>query len=96
MATTDKDRVERHKEEATVVFDESLKGKTIDAIDGKAGIDFKDQGRMSVIPRSSINMMCPGQKVPSEKYKKRYDEVAWHCAKCDRMHTEAEGCDDDA
>lgn len=89
---TDKDRVERHKKEATVVFDESLQGKTIRAIDKKAGIDFKDEGKVSVIPRSAVNMMCPGQKIPSAKFKQRYDEVAWHCAKCDTMHTEAEGC----
>ncbi len=96
MATTDKDRVERHKEEATVVFDQSLQGKTIDGIDTKAGLDFKDHGRVSVVPRSAINMMCPGMKVPSKKFKKRYEEIAWHCARCDRMHTESEGCDDNA
>lgn len=87
-----KDTVAEHKENAKVVFDDTLKGKKIDAIeDPKISMDFEDQGMVS-IPSSSQNMMCPGQKIPSKKFKKRYDEMAWECAKCGKMHRKSEEC----
>jgi RNase P subunit RPR2 len=89
---TDKNVVEEHKRHAKVVFDDSMKGKSIDAIDKKAGIDFKDEGRVT-IPSSSLNMMCPGQKVPSKRYKKRYEEMSWMCDDCGEMHPKGVDCE---
>ena len=89
---TDKNVVEEMKEQATVVFDDSMKGKNIDAIDKPdVSLNFKDQGRRTV-PMGTQNLMCPGQKVPSDKYKNNYDEMAWACDKCGEMHPKSEEC----
>ena len=93
MATTDTDRVERHKDEATVVFDESLRGKHIDGINTKAGLDFKDQGYVSV-PGSAKSLYVGSHKYTTEKFSKGYDDVEWHCSRCDRMHKKSEDCHD--
>jgi RNase P subunit RPR2 len=89
---TDKSRVEEHKRYSKVVFDDSMKGKTIDAIDKKAGLDFKDEGRVTV-PASAKNMMCPGMKVPSKTYKERYTEMSWMCDDCGEMHPKGVDCE---
>lgn len=91
MVATNKDTLNEHKENASVVFDDTLKGKNIDAIDKKAGLDFKDQGRVTV-PQSAKNMMCPGQKIPSETFKQRYDEMEWMCDDCGEMHRKDVDC----
>jgi len=94
MATTDTDRVERHKEEATVVFDDSLQGKEIDGINTKAGLDFKDQGRVRVPFTSGKNLYVGTHKFNNPKFDKGYDDVEWHCSRCDRMHKKSEECYD--
>lgn len=88
---SDKSVIEEHKEQATVVFDDSLKGKEIDAIDKRIALDFKDEGRKSA-PVGAKNMFCSGMKVPGEKFKKRYDEIAWECSKCGEMHPKGGKC----
>jgi hypothetical protein len=90
--TTNLDTVAEHREHAKVVFDDSMKGKTIDAIDKPLSIDFKDEGRVT-IPSSAVNMMCPGMKVPSKKYKKRYTEMSWMCDDCGEMHPKGVDCE---
>ncbi len=92
MVATDKSVVAEHKEKATVVFDDSLKGKEIREIGGKAGLDFKDEGRVT-IPQSAKNMMCPGMKVPSKRYKARYTEMSWMCDDCGKMHPKGVDCE---
>ena len=45
----DKGVLEEHKEEATVIFDESMCGKDIDAIsDPKLSLNFRDDGKKIV------------------------------------------------
>lgn len=92
MVATDKTILEEHKKHATVVFDESLQGKQIDAIDKPLGLDFKDQGTITV-PSSAQNMMCPGMKIPSKKFKKQYDEMEWMCDDCGEMHRKGVPCE---
>lgn len=89
---TDKDVVAEMREQATVVFDESMRGKNIDAID-KPGVslNFKDQGTVSA-PVGRQNLISPGQRVPSKRYKKHYDEIAWACVECGEMHPKGEDC----
>jgi hypothetical protein len=89
---TDKAVVEEHKENATVVFDESMKGKKIDAIDKhKVSLDFEDEGRKAV-PRGRENLICAGQRIPSKRFKQRYDEIAWACSECGKMHPKGSEC----
>ncbi len=89
---TDKAVVEEHKEKATVVFDDSMKGKKIDAIDKpKVSLDFEDEGRRS-IPVAKTNLMCKGQRSTTEKFRRHFDEIAWKCDKCGKMHPKGEGC----
>ena len=91
MATTDKDRIAEHIEEAEVVFDDSMKGKAVDAITKPAGIDFKDHGK-KFVPMGGKNMMCPGMKIPSKPYKEHYDEMEWMCDDCGEMHRKDVDC----
>ena len=90
----DKGVLEEHKEEATVVFDESMHGKDIDAIsDPKLSLNFKDGGK-KIVPMGGQNLMCPGQRVPNERFKQRYDEMAWMCDDCGEMHPKGEECEE--
>jgi flagellar motor protein MotB len=88
---TDKSVVEEHKEQATVVFDESMKNKKIEAIDKRVGLDFADEGIKSV-PKGATVMFCSGQRVPGERFRKGYDEIAWECNRCGKMHLKGEEC----
>lgn len=90
---TDKSVVDEHREQATVVFDDSMKGKKIDAIDKRIGVDFADEGRKH-IPVAKTNLICKGQRVPSEKFKRRFDEIAWMCDVCGKMHPKRSECND--
>jgi hypothetical protein len=81
---TDRAVVEEHKENATVVFDESMRGKKIDAIDKRVSLDFEDEGKQTV-PMGRQNLICIGQRVPSNKFKQRFDKIAWMCSKCEKM-----------
>ncbi len=94
MVEIDKDRMEQHKEEVEVVFDDSMKDKNIDAIDDpKLSLNFKDGGRR-VAPMGRQSLMCPGQRTPSERYKQRYKEMAWMCDDCGKMHPKGEDCEE--
>ena len=88
---TDKAVVEEHKSEATVVFDDSMKGKKIDAIDKRVSVDFEDEGRRSV-PVAKTNLMCKGQRSTTEKFRRHFDEIAWMCDDCGKMHPKGEDC----
>lgn len=85
----DKSRVEEHKECATCVVDESLHGKKIDAIDKRVGLDWEDQGMKSV-PQGAKVLFCSGLRTPSKKFRDRYDEIAWECEKCGKLHPKGE------
>ncbi len=88
----DKGVLEESREESVVVFDESLHGKEIDAISTpKLSLDFKDDGEKTA-PIGRQNLMCPGQRVPNERFKQRYDEMAWMCDDCGEMHPKGEEC----
>lgn len=89
---TDKNVVEEHKEHASVVFDKSLQGKTIDAIEKKAGIDFQDQGYAKV-PKGAKNLLVGSHKYTTGKFSRRYDEIEWMCDKCKKMHRKDVGCE---
>jgi hypothetical protein len=92
---TDKAVVDEMREEATVVFDDSMIGKDIDAItDPKLSLDFKDGGRMNAPRGGQENLMCLGQRVASEKYMHRYEEMAWMCDDCGEMHPKGEECEE--
>ena len=87
-----KDTVEQHKEEAAVVFDDSMKGKTIDAIaDPKLSLNFRDDGK-KFVPIGKQNLMCPGQRIASDTYMKRYSDMAWECEECGEMHRKGDTC----
>jgi hypothetical protein len=88
---TDKTVVEEHKEQATVVFDDSLKGKKIDAIDTPLGVDFADQGHVAV-PQGAKNLLVGSHKYTTAKFSKYYDGVEWMCSKCKKMHRKDVGC----
>jgi hypothetical protein len=91
---TDKAVVDEMREEATVVFDDSMIGKDIDAIsDPKLSLNFKDGGR-KIVPMGGQNLMCPGQRTTSEKYRSRYEEMAWMCDDCGEMHPKGEECEE--
>lgn len=92
MVAIDKDKVAEHKESATVVFDKSLQGKKIDAIDKKAGLDFEDQGRVT-IPNTSQNLYVGSHKYTSAKFAKHYDEMEWMCDDCGKMHRKDVDCE---
>ncbi len=88
----DKGILEEHKEEATVVFDDSMIGKDIDAIsDPKLSLNFKDGGR-KIVPIGGQNLMAIGQRTPSARYKRRYEKMAWMCDDCGEMHPKGEEC----
>ena len=89
---SDKSIIDEHKEEATVVFDDSMKGKKIDAIDKRIGLDFKDQGMVDV-PQGRKILYVGDHKWSTPKFRKRYDEIAWECSKCGKMHPKGDGCD---
>jgi len=89
---TDKSVIEEHKEQATVVFDDSLKGKRIDAIDKPMGVDFADQGYMSV-PKGAKNLLVGSHKYTTPKFGKHYDEIEWMCDKCKKMHRKDVDCE---
>jgi RNase P subunit RPR2 len=36
--------------------------------------------------------MCPGLKIPSMTYKKRYDKMEWMCDDCGKMHRKGVDC----
>ncbi len=88
---TDKSVIEEHKENATVVFDDSLKGKTVDAIDKPAGLDFKDHGYVKV-PKGAKNLFVGSHKYTTNKFSKGYDEVEWKCDDCGKMHRKGVPC----
>ena len=90
---TDKAVVEDMREEATVVFDDTMIDKDIDYIsDPKLSLNFKDDGRKMAPRGGQQNLMCLGQRVASEKYRRRYGEMAWMCDDCGEMHTKEEKC----
>lgn len=89
---TDKDRVAEHKENATVVFDKSLHGKTIDGIDKKVGLDFKDEGYAKV-PAGAKNLLVGSHKYTTPRFGQRYDEIEWMCDKCKKMHRKDVDCE---
>ena len=68
-----------------VVYDDSLKGKNIDAIDKRPGLDFKDQG-IAKIPVSAKNMFCKGSRSKESllKYYKGYEGMSWNCKDCNK------------
>jgi hypothetical protein len=89
---SDKSRIEEHKECATCVVDDSLKGKKIDAIDKRAGLDWEDQG-IAKVPQGAKTLYVGDHRWSTAKFRKKYDEIAWECAKCGKMHLKAEKCD---
>lgn len=89
---TDKSVVEEHKEQATVVFDDSLKGKRIDAIDKPMGVDFADQGHVTV-PKGAKNLFVGSHKYSNNTFRQRFDEIEWMCDKCKKMHRKDVGCE---
>lgn len=88
---TDKSILEEHKEQATAVVDDSLKGKKIDAIDKRIGLDFEDQG-VAKVPRGAKNLYVGDHKWTTSKFRKGYDEIAWECEKCGKMHPKGGVC----
>ena len=88
---TDKTIAEEHKEESTVVFDDSMKGKTIKEIDKRAGLDFKDDGVVNA-PTGKKVLYVGDHRWATSKFRKRYDEIAWECEECGEMHPKGENC----
>jgi hypothetical protein len=88
---TDKTIAEEHKEESTVVFDDSMKGKNIREIDKRAGLDFKDEG-VAKVPQGAKILYVGDHKWSTPRFRKRYDEIAWECDKCGKMHPKGEEC----
>jgi len=89
---TDKSILEEHKECATCVVDDSLKGKKIDAIDKRIGLDWEDQG-LAKVPRGAKNLFVGSHKYTNDTFRERYDKIAWECAKCGKMHMKEENCE---
>lgn len=88
MPKVDKGRIDL---DAQVQYDKSLQGKEIDAIDKKAGVDFKDEGVVRA-KMGGQNLICKGMRVPSDKFKNRYDKIAWYCDKCGKHHIKGVDC----
>jgi len=89
---TDKAVVDEMREEATVVFDDSMAGKNIDAIsDPNLSLNFKDDGK-KIVPIGRQNLMCPGQRFSNEKYRRRYEKMNWICDDCGKMHPKGVKC----
>jgi hypothetical protein len=91
MKYLDKDKIAEHKEEATVVFDDSLKGKNVDTLDKPGGTNFKDQGRIT-IPSGAKNLLVGDHKYTTPKFSKGYDEIEWMCDDCGKMHRKDVDC----
>lgn len=88
----DKDRVEEHKRHAEVVFDDSLKGKRIDAIDKPGGTDFADQGYAKV-PKGAKNLLVGSHKYTTSRFSKGYDDIEWMCYECGKQHRKDVDCE---
>ncbi len=91
MEYLDKDKIEEHKEEATVVFDDSMAGVDVDTLDKPGGVNFKDEGRVT-IPAGRKNLYVGSHKYTTPKFSKHYDEIAWKCDKCGEMHPKGVDC----
>lgn len=83
---TDKSRI---NPEAELVYDESLRGVDIDDLHGRSGLKFKDDG-IAEVPKSGKVYIIP----TSRPYRERYDEIAWECDDCGKMHPKGEGCNE--
>ena len=92
MVATDKTVLEEHKENATVVFDKSLQGKKIDAIDKKIGLDFEDQG-VAKVPKGAKNLLVGSHKYTTARFSKGYDDIEWMCDDCGKMHRKDVDCE---
>lgn len=89
---TDKSKVEDHKKHVTAVIDDSLKGKKIDAIDKRAGLDWEDQG-VAKVPQGAKMLYVGDHKWTTSKFSEGYDNIKWECAKCGKMHLKGVRCD---
>lgn len=88
---SDKSRIEDHKKYITAVADDSLKGKKIDAIDKRVGVDWEDQG-VAKVPAGAKKLYVGDHRWTTSKFGKSYDNIEWECAKCGKMHKKGVKC----